>query len=122
MMVRKVDPHLLAKCADGIGKAQERDPKAFNADFVASMAGVVMATVRGDTELALAVVQRISALVVCMGSDPKIVEQFASGNDREIPRPLAHAAAVAPLRQSGLFDVTKIRNAALIALEIRGRA
>ncbi len=123
MMVRKVDPHLLASCADGIGEAHALDPKAFDANFVEAMAGVVMAKVRGDTDLALAILKRISALIVCMGSDPAIVAQFAgSGAAREIPRPLTHAAAVTPLRINGPFDVSKIRNAALRAVEPRGTA
>jgi hypothetical protein len=39
MMVRKVDPHLLASCADGIGEAQSMNPKSFDANIVEAMAG-----------------------------------------------------------------------------------
>lgn len=120
MDIQTVDPALMAACADGIGIAHEMQKTPV--PFEELMAGVVMAKVGGDRELALAVLQRIQALVVAVAADPAIVAMFASHDPKTIPRPLTHAAAVTPLLGGKHFDRDVLRNAALLAAEARGRS
>lgn len=120
MDIQAVDPALMADCADDIGVAHEE-----NLGFVPFpdlMAGVVMAKVSGDKTLALAVLQRIQALVIAMADDPSIVGMFAGANPKVIPRALTHAAAVTPLMGGRSFDREALRQAALLAADIRGRS
>ena len=118
--VPAVDPALLTLCTDDLSKIDGRDIK--NVPFAEVMAHVVLRQVSGDAALALAVLQRITALVRHMAEDPQIVAMFMGDNPALIPRPLTHAAAVAPLLERGAFGAAALRKAAMMASEIRGQA
>jgi hypothetical protein len=120
--IPKVDPLLLTKCVDAIDAAYERDQIAFDSDFVTVMSEAVMAEVRGDKCLALAILARITQLVGCIGEDPEMIELFGGPNSKIIPRPLVYAAAVASLRKTGAFSSAVIRRTALRLVEPRGHA
>jgi len=121
MDIQTVDPGLMAACADDIGVAHEQQREE-PLPFAELMAAVVMAKVNGDQGLALAVLQRIQALVVAMAADPAIVAMYAESDPNTIPRPLVYAAAVTPLLGGSVFDPAALRRAALSAAEPRGRS
>ena len=118
--IPQVDPNLLTLCTDNLSKIDGRDIE--DVPFTEVMAHVVMRQVGGNPGVALAVLQRITALVKHMAADPNIVGMFMSGNPAYIPRPLTHAAAVAPLCERGAFSSAALRKAAMMASETRGTA